>query len=205
MKTTRLTPAMAFLFVAAFLPFAASASTVETFSFTQSGYSFGKITGTFTGTLELDGSVQLADLTAFSANFGQTDYYSLQDLKLFSIMPSTHGPNSSLDLFASITTGVPGSICVGAAAAFGLCGQGGNISGEDHFRYAQNPFLFITTTQFAVVDLLPPAPPPTPTPEPSSLWLWGSGAGLLLIGRLRAGLPGRGKRRALLLLPGAGS
>lgn len=201
MKTLRLTPTMALLLIAAHSPFHAGASTVETFSFTQSGYAVGTLTGTFTGTLESDGSIQLADLTAFSISYSinlgppsgiETDSYSLQDLKLFSFMPGTNGPNSSLDFFAGITTGTPGSICVGAAAAFGLCGQGGNIAGEDHLRYAQNPFLFITTTEFAAVNLVPP----TSTPEPPTLWMWGLGAGLAIVGRIsRASRLARGSIR----------
>src|SRR5579863_1085915 len=126
MNTTRLIPAMALFLIAAYPPSHAGASTVETFSFTQGGYPAGTLTGTFTGTLELDGSIQLADLTAFSTSYAvnlgppqgmEIDSYSLPDLKLFSFMPGTNGPNSTLDFFAGITTGTPGSICAGAAAA----------------------------------------------------------------------------------------
>ena len=110
--------------VAALIPLATNAATLETFTFTQTGYAPGDtLTGTFTGAVEVDGSIQQADLTDFSASFAdnlgalqgtQIDHYSLVNLQLFSFVPSMDGPNSSLDLFASATSGTPGSICVGA-------------------------------------------------------------------------------------------
>ncbi len=188
MKITPFNPAMTLLLFAAVFSFPAGAGTVETFTFTQT-YPVDVMTGTFTGSLEPDGSIQLADLTAFSAILvnSSIDTYSLQDLQLFSFLPGANGPNSSLDFFASITSGVPGSFCVGAAAAFGLCGQNGNIAGDVHFRYAPNPFLFETTTQFASVNLDPPAI----APEPSTLWLWGWGIALMAAGWLRRYFPAR--------------
>ncbi len=168
------------LFGGILTPSSAEAGPIETFSFAQTGYVLtDTLSGTFSGALEPGGSIQLADLTAFSAAFTanlgslvgtEVDTYSLADLNLFSFFPSTDGPNSSLDIFASITTGVPGSICVGAAAAFGLCGQEGNAVGVDHLRYSQNPFLFETTAQFANVAFVPQT---AAVPEPAYLGICG--------------------------------
>jgi hypothetical protein len=154
----------------------AGASMLETFTFTQAGYSAASLSGSFTGLVEADGIVQLADLTSFTANLttnlgfpigAQTDTYALGDLKLFSISVAPDGPNSSLDLFASITTGTPGNLCVGAAAAFDLCGTSNNAVGFAQVRYAPNPFLTVKTSQTAVVNLVPAAPVTT-VPEPAS-------------------------------------
>jgi hypothetical protein len=179
MKTTEITRTAALLFAATLMAAASRAATVETFSFTQNGYlRTDYLHGTFTGAVEPDGLIQLADLSFFTASFTENqgplsavDTYSLANLQLFSFMPSTDGPNSTLDIFASFTTGTPGSICVGAAAAFGLCGKSSNAVGEDHLRYSQNPFLFEITSQFAVVQFVPPQP--AATPEPASAGLCG--------------------------------
>src|SRR5581483_10465477 len=115
MKTIAITFATASLLFCALAPEIADANTIENFSFTQAGYAGTEMaTGTFTGIPELHGSIQLADLTAFSIsymaligrpNVTETDTYTLPVLKLFSFRPAADGPNSSLDLFASITTG----------------------------------------------------------------------------------------------------
>jgi hypothetical protein len=135
------------------------------------------VTGIFTGAVEPGGSIQLGDLTAFSATYtlstgllSLVNTYSLADLQLFSFIPGANGPNSSLDIFASVTASPPGSLCVGAAAAFGECGTGGNITGQVHVRYAQNPFLFDQTTQIANVTFVPA---PVVTSEPALLGLTG--------------------------------
>jgi hypothetical protein len=170
----------ALLLAAAFIPAAADASTIETFTFTQTGYPLtGMLTGTFSGVAEPNGSIQQADLTAFAASFTanlgvptgiQVDSYSLANLQLFSFTPSMDEPNSLLDIFASVTSGTPGSICVGAVAAFGLCGLGGNLAGVDHLIYQPNPFLWASTTQYAVVQFVPAQ---STTPEPASIGLCG--------------------------------
>ncbi|HVW84927.1 MAG TPA: PEP-CTERM sorting domain-containing protein [Bryobacteraceae bacterium] len=168
----------ALLLAPALIPGEAKASTLKTFTFTQTGYPVNDIlTGTFTGTVEADGSIQQADLTGFTASYAanlgrfgiQMDTYTLPNLQLFSFIPSIDGPNSSLDIFASVTSGPPGSVCVGAAAAFGLCGVSGNLAGVDHLRYPQNPFLWTTTTQFALVQLVPAQPAATPEPATAGL------------------------------------
>ena len=168
----------ALLLAVALTPAAAYASTLETFAFTQTGYAGNdQLTGTFTGAVEADGSIQQADLTAFTASFTadfgalglHTDTYTLANLQLFSFLPSLDGPNSSLDIFANVPSGPPGSICVGAAAAFDLCGVSGNLAGVDHLIYQQNPFLWETTTRAAAVQLVPSQP--VTTPEPASAGL----------------------------------
>jgi hypothetical protein len=171
----------ALLLAAAFIPAAVDAATIETFTFVQTGYPLtGMLTGTFSGVVEPNGSIQQADLTALSASFTadrgvpigiQVDSYSLTNLQLFSFIPSMDGPNSSLDIFASVTIGPPGSICVGAAAAFGLCGLGGNLAGIYHLIYQPNPFLWVSTTQSAVVLFV--SAQSTTTPEPASSGLCG--------------------------------
>jgi hypothetical protein len=175
---TRLASLAALLLGAAFLSAAANAATIETFKFTQTGYVGDDIlTGSFTGTVEADGSIQQADLTAFTASFLddrgsfgiQIDSYSLANLQLFSFRPAMDGPNASLDIFASVTSGPPGSICVGAAAAFGLCGVGGNLFGVDHLIYQQNAFLWVTSTQAAVVQFVPAQSASAPEPLSISL------------------------------------
>jgi len=160
---------------AAIAPAKVQAANVETFSFTQQFGSGATITGSFTGTPETDGSIQLADLTGFTATYALNagpptgnfvDTYALANLLLFSIFPAADGPNSSLDIFADITTAPSGSICVGAVAAFGECGDSGNFSGEVHVRYSQNPFLFDHTTATANVTFVSA---PIATSEPGLL------------------------------------
>jgi hypothetical protein len=177
---TQVASLAALLLAAAHIPTAAKAATLETFAFTQTGYpGIDRLTGSFTGAVEANGSIQQADLTAFTASFVDdfgplgihTDTYSLSNLQLFSFIPGMDGPNSSLDIFASVISGPPGSICVGAAAAFGLCGQGGNFAGIDHAIYQPNPFLWLGTTQAAVMQFVPAQP--AATPEPASIGLCG--------------------------------
>lgn len=193
------------LLAATLIPAAAHASALETFTFTQTGYPGNdKLTGTFTGAIEADGSIQQADLSAFTASFTvdlglsgiQTDTYTLANLQLFSFLPSINGPNSSLDIFASVTSGPPGSICVGAAAAFGLCGVSGNLAGVDHVIYQPNPFLWETTAQTPTVQLLPPQP--TATPEPASAGLCALSLASIIMWRRRKTF--RTERKPLVLL-----
>jgi hypothetical protein len=185
MKTEMVTLA-ALLLAAALSPAAAHASSLETFTFTQTGYPVDDmLTGSFTGMVESDGSIQQADLTAFTASFSydegplgiEVDTYSLANLQLFSFAPSVDGPNSSLDIFASAPSGTPAGICVGAAAAFGLCQQGGNVSGVDHVK--SNEFLWLTTTQSPSVQFEPAQI--TPAPEPGTIGLCGLALASLIV------------------------
>lgn len=178
----------------------ATATTIETFDFTLSdfGTSDGFAMGTFSGTPEANGSIQLADLTTFMLLFtvdhlapymsigNELDGYSLGNLQFFSFQPGADGPNSSFDFQATSNTAA--NLCVGAAAAFGLCGVGGDFAAvaTSVLSTPQNP-LFYESAQFANVTLQQPLPatlggnpvgiapggPVTGTPEPGTLGLCG--------------------------------
>jgi hypothetical protein len=197
---TEMASLAALLLAAGLTPAAANAASLETFTFTQKGYPVDDVlTGTFTGVVEADGSIQQADLTAFTASFFydegplgvEVDTYSLVNLELFSFSPSMDGPNSSLDIFASVTSGTPAGICVGAAAAFGLCQQGGNVAGVDHVK--SNEFLWLTTTQFAAVQFVPVQT--TVTPEPASIGLCGLALARAIVCCVKKRLARNGRRR----------
>jgi len=154
-------------------PAIAKASTIDTFSFTQSGYTGGgTLTGTFTGTVEADGFIEQADLSAFNATLTAPEtegeamgFFYQTDLQLFSFLPSSDGPNSSLDFYAQ-TAGLDQNVCVGAAAAFGLCGAGGNFAGIANtigVADASTPNLPVLT----LISSLPTNPPAT-VPEPAT-------------------------------------
>jgi hypothetical protein len=119
-------------------PFAAidqaNAATIDTFSFTQSGYlpvepflgPFGPLSGTFTGTVESSsqpypGYIMLSDLSSFSASFLLPQAASLNFPSLFVFDVAALPNTSSLD-FESSFPGETTSMCVGLAAAFGNCG-----------------------------------------------------------------------------------
>ena len=72
MKTSAIACGAALLLAATVAPVVAHAGPLETFSFTQGYPSLASVTGTFTGTVETGGSIQLADLTAFSATYSLT-------------------------------------------------------------------------------------------------------------------------------------
>jgi hypothetical protein len=76
------------------------------------------LTGTFTGTVEADGTIQLTDLTAFQEVFATggfvTGVVPLADLTLFSF--NTNGGASSLDTAGSPAN--PINICQGGAVPF---------------------------------------------------------------------------------------
>jgi hypothetical protein len=121
-----------FLAVAAIAP-GTRAATIDTYDITQDGYTVdgfsGVLTGSFTGAVEADGLIKLADL--FSANVQvQVNLlppplpggFSLSDISLFSF--NTNGGSGTFDLI------VPdGSLCVGGVAVVGSslggCGPGG--------------------------------------------------------------------------------
>lgn len=113
----------------------AQAAVIDTFDFTQAGWVFdagihdgvlvpdvpdpgGILTGSFSGTVEPSGLIELGDLTAFSVAYSDTGFpaghvsLALGDLKLFSY--NTLGGPSSLDIDA----GSGNRTCVGAAVPF---------------------------------------------------------------------------------------
>jgi len=174
----------------------ARASTVDTFTFTQSGYSSagfnndGALNGTFTGTVEADGFIEKSDLSAFSAVLSYTtdgggdqivsNYFYLDNIDLFSFLPAADGTNSSLDVHAVDSIGV--GLCVGAAAAFGLCGEEGNAVGVLQPALVTDELPSVT-----LVSSVQTSPPPAPAPEPGTLFLCG-------LALLAAGL-GHGRKR----------
>ena len=124
--------ASAFLAMSGIAP-ATSATTIDTYDFTQGGYvglpGTGDLTGSFTGAVESDGFVELADLSSMSVTFTVTGGGALSSdaLPLFFSF-DTAGGSSSLDLITNLfTTPVQVSVCVGAAAVLGAsgCGAGG--------------------------------------------------------------------------------
>jgi hypothetical protein len=112
----------------------ASAAVIDTFDFTQVGWTLasifdatvstsgspdpgGVLTGSFTGTVEPSGLIELSDLTAFTETYTDTAdpggvvSQNLTDTTLFSY--NTAGGASSLDIAGEIAPGV----CVGASVS----------------------------------------------------------------------------------------
>jgi hypothetical protein len=198
------------LAIAAQLP--ARADTVDTFTFTQpvwyqvppgdytysDGYYVadpsstpdpgGVLSGTFTGTVDSTGRIQLADLSAFSATysdsaFGTGDTQGLADLALFSY--DTQGGAGSLD-FDFNFNGATG-YCVGAAVVLdalctndltavypaGAVGALFNIGTDGHLAAALS-FTAPTVTLVSSVTM------PLAVPEPSTPMLLATGVAVLL-------------------------
>jgi hypothetical protein len=153
---------------------AASATTIDTFSFTQGGYQDrGVLSGSFSGAVEPDGFIELPDLKSinltftFDAGSVTANLFGYGPATFFSY--STTGGAGSLDFVSSI--GVGSDACVGAVAAFGAFGCGNGVAN------AAGSVADFTTTQLAGVSLTSsvtttPAPAsPSPVPEPASLLL----------------------------------
>jgi len=115
----------------------ANAAVIDTYDFTQGGYIMpgdvgsGVLNGSFAGTVEASGFIELADLSSINVAFT----FSLLDgpMTLSASGPAsffsfdTAGGSSTLDFVTVVGFG-PG--CVGAAAAFGLGGCGpGSVNG----------------------------------------------------------------------------
>ncbi len=145
---------------------AARATTIDTFSFSQSGYTFpggsgGVLTGSFTGSVEADGYIELADLTNIQVQFqyGPITLFGYGPASFFSF--STTGGGSTLDLETSI--GLNSFACVGAVAAFSYqhCDHAGAVGSVSGGAF---------TVQQAVVTLVSSEvvpPPPVPLPAPN--------------------------------------
>lgn len=136
----------------------ASARTVDVYDFTQDGYTdsitgpTNVLTGTFTGTVEPDGLIELADLASISVTFMGVTYHGPASFFSFNTM----GGSSSLDLILP-----SGAICVGAAAAFGadFCGVGG-VNG---YIYDHSVGLPFTTQELPTVTLVSSMTVPEPS------------------------------------------
>jgi hypothetical protein len=175
----------------------AQASTVDSFTFTQSGFSGGgTLTGSFTGTVEASGLIEQVDLSSFNAAYtvpltgggALTAYFYQPDVTLFSIAPGTSfvdGPNSSFDLAA--VNALTGNVCSGAAAAFDVCGAAGGAVGFTNITGGAS------TTQFANLTLVSSTTtgPGAAAPEPASLGLCGLAALALVVALVRRSLAQR--------------
>jgi hypothetical protein len=171
----------------------AKAATINTYSFTQSGYSsgpgiYGTLQGTFSGYVASDGLMNLAGLTAFhleaNVHYIAADFVALNVGMPTEFSFNTQGGNSSLGLVVAMQDiGVrDDTICIGSLTPF-RCGAIGGANGA----YLSIPFV---TSEFAQVTLLS-STAVTPIPAPILLFATAlSGLGLL-------GARARGQRRRL--------
>jgi hypothetical protein len=162
-------------------------STIDTFSFTESGWSeytvgtgmltpdpLGTLVGSFTGIVEPDGFIEQGDLLQFSVEYtsGGVAFGSmpLNQLTLFSYDTNPAAGLSSLD-FAG-TADDPTNVCVGAATSLDAActfdltqpyapGTVGavELNGLPHFVSSQAPQITLASS--------------VTTPEPASLFLVG--------------------------------
>jgi hypothetical protein len=169
----------------------ARASTINTYSFTQTGYAGPpfdgtNLFGTFTGTVDSSGRIGLADLTSFSVTMNEYYFggllgdFTATSPTFFSF--DTGGGPSTLAFAAPFPSasapGVPNEICVGAAAAFGLCGGAGGFVGVWHLVNISGSDVYFTTSQFPVITLVS-SETTAVTPIPATLPLFASGLGAL--------------------------
>jgi hypothetical protein len=159
MKTFGFLPVLPVAAVVAFMVFASTdgnATTVDTFNFTQGGYTStgytgytGVLTGTFTGTVNNIGYIELGDLSSFSDSFAKTDalgtvtYWDFSPGSIsFSFMPNDAG---TLSIENEVLAFAP--VCVGFPAAFGVCGGGGGHLGVvASFVTDQAPFVTLVSS-----------------------------------------------------------
>ncbi len=188
-KLTAIAIALGLTCAGVWLP-CARAATIDTYDFTQGGYTFngspfltGVLTGSFTGNVKSSGFIEIADLSTINVTFTITT--DLEPVfQVFGFGPATFFSfdtaqrAGSLDFETGIGD-VGGAVsCVGAVAAFGFgaCGLGG-VNGFVSPIWA--------TQALPVVSLVSSV---TIVPEPST---WA----LLLVGF--AGLGYAGYRRAI--------
>jgi hypothetical protein len=162
----------------------ARASTIDTYSFSQGGYGgdatvseySAALTGTFSGSVGGGGLIGRADLTSLSYSFviyleGSAVWTitgSLPDVTIFSFNP-TGGP-STLGIAAQTSLA---AICVGAPAAFGLCGGTGHLGVDDQIGNYRSPDFW--TSQLPQITLVSSVAT-TPVPAPLPLFLSSIGA-----------------------------
>ncbi len=185
------------LFGALALATSSRAATIDTYDFSQSGYTaggavFNPLVGSFSGQVEPTGLIELSDLTSFLVRSptitnippGGPPMTEIVVPAFFSF--NTTGGNSTLDVAASTADGEI-KVCAGAAAAFGgtiagvNCGAGGGSTGYIYF--AGGAFA---TNQFAQVTLVSSVTAPAAAPEPGTLPLFTLASALILIGAARS-------------------
>ncbi len=181
----------------------ARSAVIDTFAFTQSGWGFsdntadglavgaadpgGILAGTFTGTVEPDGLVRLADLTAFSDSYSDSAAkgivgMSLADLSVFAYdatsgfgsldMAGTYGKDQTCEGNAVPTT----PDCNGSGTVVYTAGIDGAI-----FK-AGLPLPSLLTLDQPVITLVSSVTTPVPAiPEPSALSLVAVFAGLCAV------------------------
>jgi hypothetical protein len=108
----------------------ARAAIVDTYDFIQNGYFIGaggplSVTGSFSGTVEADGDIDLIDLRTISVTFVIPRIGTFESSGLPSVFSfDTTGGSATLDLTIPVGRG---TVCVGLVAAFGVgqCAPGG--------------------------------------------------------------------------------
>jgi hypothetical protein len=173
------------LFGAFFFATFSQATTIVTYDFTQGGYadpqaelSHGPFYGSFSGTVEPNGLIELSNLISFSllSNSTAPSFFSF----------NTSGGASSLDV-ALPPGALDETICVGATAAFGGTIAGTNCGGGGSIGYNEVDGMTFTTNQLPQVTLISSVTTPTPAaaPEPGTLTLSAPAVLLILLGTFR--------------------
>lgn len=162
----------------------ANAATIATFSFSQPGWPGGyTLTGAFTGTVDGSGFITKDGLTEFSATISGLlpTVYTLNALlvspaSLFSFNTSTPIDSGSLAIYVPFDSVF--SLCVGAPAAFGLCGV--QQAGLNPFGVL-GPYYSAQAPTVTLVSIVTPGDPQAPTgiPEPATWAMMILGFGLL--------------------------
>jgi hypothetical protein len=159
----------------------AEAAVVETYSFSQVGFDVGGISGNFTGTVESDGLMGLADLLSITLVVNTQVFVGTGFNATFFSFDTAAVNSSTTFNFVGLATAIPGTldvsgvarVCVGIVAAFGACNHfyggivGRSSPGVIAFTDDIDRFLGIANTdQFATVTLVSTVV--TDVPEPST-------------------------------------
>jgi hypothetical protein len=149
------------------------AATVDTFSFSQSGYDFGNLalSGTFTGTVEsagpYSGFIELGDLSNISFSLSSLGTPTANSAISFSFNVDNFlmtGLTTSLSLEGRLSDGT--FACIGAYAALGVCGAATGpatfvINGDIGDGVPGDSSTY-TTSNFATVTLVSTTTTPLP-------------------------------------------